>query len=104
MAWLTSAREKKLALTQRGDNPALDYLNPHLRLGFIPGPIRPRRNDRHAIVLPQVSIRGVQIRLVIAGMRDRALQVVRHHHFGHAAEKLESSLMRTDPVPQVLPS
>ena len=34
---------------------------------------------------------------------DGALQVIRHHDFGHAAEELKSSLMRTDPVPQVLP-
>ena len=103
MAWLTSAREKNLAFAQGGDDPALDYLNPHLRLGLVSGSVRPRRNDRHAVVLPQVPIGRVQIRLVIAGMRDGALQVIRHHDFAHAAEKLEGALMRTNPVPQILP-
>ena len=101
---LVDFREREeLALAQSGHDPALDYLNPHLRFGFVPGPIPPRRNDRHAIVLTQIPVGRVQIRFVVAGMRDGGLQIVGHHDFCRTAEKLEGSHMRTDPVPQVLP-
>ena len=94
---------EELALAQGGHDPALDYLNAHLRLGLVPGSIRPRRNDRHAVVLAQVAVGGIQIRLVIAGMRDGGLQVIRDHDLGHPAEELEGPHVRTDPVPQILP-
>jgi len=54
-------------------------------------------------VFSQVSIRGIQIRLVIARMRDGGLQVIGDHDLGHATEKLPGPHMRTDPVPQILP-
>src|SRR5579864_3009135 len=67
------AQREELALAQGRDNPALDYLNTDLRLGFIPGSIRPRRNNRHAVVLPKVAVSGIQIRFVIAGVCYRRL-------------------------------
>jgi hypothetical protein len=67
----------------------LDYLNAHFRFGFVPGPIGSRRNDRDTVVLSQVAVGGIQIRLVIAGMRDGGLQIIRHHDLGHATEKLK---------------
>ena len=54
-------------------------------------------------MLAQVAVGGVQIRLVIAGMGDRRLQVIWDHDLGHATEKLPGPHMRTDPVPQILP-
>jgi hypothetical protein len=79
---------EELTLAQGRDDPALHDLNAHLRLGFVPGSIGPRRNDRHAVV---------------TGMRNRGLQVIGHHHLGHPAEELEGPRMRADPVPQILP-
>ena len=90
---------EELALAQGRDDPALDYLNADLRLGLVPGPIRPRRNDCHAVVFAQVAVGGVQIRLVIAGMGDSGLQVIWDHDLGHATEELPGPHMRTDPVP-----
>ena len=94
---------EELTLAQGRDDPALHDLNAHLRLGFVPGSIGPRRNDRHAVVLTQVAVGGIQIRLVVTGMRNRGLQVIGHHHLGHPAEELEGPRMRADPVPQILP-
>src|ERR1019366_5123006 len=97
------AEREELLFAQRGDDPALHYLYAHFRLRFIFGPIRPRRNDGHAVVLAQIAISGVQIRFVVARMGDGGLQVIRHHDLGHAAEILERPDMGTGPAPQILP-
>src|ERR1019366_6895607 len=97
------AEREELLFAQRGDDPALHYLYAHFRLRFIFGPIRPRRNDGHAVVLAQIAISGVQIRFVVARMGDGGLQVMRHHDLGHAAEILKRPDMGTGPAPQILP-
>ena len=94
---------EELVFAQRRHDPALHYLYAHFHLRFFPGPIRPRRNDGHAVVLAEIAISGIQIRLVIAGVGDGGLQVIRHHDFSHAIEEAERPNMGTDPAPQILP-
>jgi len=53
-------------------------------------------------VLAQVTVSGIQIGLVIAGVRDGRLQIIWNYNFSHAAEELPGPHMRTDPVPQIL--
>src|ERR1035441_7096022 len=103
IAWLASASEKNLCFAQRRDDPTLHYLNACLGFGFVPGSIGSCRNDGYAVVLPQVPVSGIQFRLVIAGMRDGGLQVIRHHNLDYPTEKLECPDMGPNPVPQILP-
>ena len=75
------------ALAQRGQDPALDQLHRHLDLGLVARAPDARREHRHAVVAGQVLVGRVGVRLVAAGPAHRALQVVRHHQLGHAAEE-----------------
>jgi hypothetical protein len=86
-------QREELALAQRRYYPSLDYLNAGFGLGLVPGSIRPRRNDRHAVMLGQIAVRGIQIRLVIAWMRDGGLQIVWDHNLGRPAQKLKGPHM-----------
>ena len=98
MAVLSSSREKNWG----GEDPALDHLHANLGLGLVARLTRPRRHYRHAIVLGQVAVAGVDVRLVTMGLAHRTAQVVRHHDLRHSAKEGEAAGMGAQPVRQLL--
>ena len=78
-------REERL-VAQRRHDPALDVLDRGLHLRLVPRRAGPRRQHRGAIVSGQVLVRGVQVRLVAAGLARPGLLVVRDHELRYPAD------------------
>lgn len=87
-------------MAQGGEDPALDHL--HAGLGLVARLTGPCWYHRHAVVLGQVAVAGVDVRLVAMGLAHRSAQVVRHHDLWHPAEEGEAAGMGAQPVRQLL--
>ena len=94
-------REER-AMAKCGENPPLDHLNSHFRLGPIPWAAHPRGQYRHAVVADEVVVGRIQVRLVAMGAADRGAQIVGDHQLRHTAEELEGAHVRRRPVGQRL--
>src|SRR5882757_765155 len=92
------AETKEGALPQRRHDPALHSLDTHLDDGLVARLTHPRRQDRHAIVLGEVLVAGVEIRLVATGAAHTALEVIRDDRPRYPAEVLERAHMSCEPV------
>ncbi|MNH21910.1 hypothetical protein D3C79_817440 [compost metagenome] len=68
-------REEGL-MAQAGQDPALDDLHTHFRLGFVLGLVRACGHHRHLIVLGQLLVAGVKLGVISASLADTALEVV----------------------------
>ena len=58
-------------IAQPGQNPALGDQDRLLDLGLVARFVRPRRQDRHAVVVGELQIAAVQARLVAVRVGDR---------------------------------
>ncbi|MCY1369081.1 hypothetical protein D9M69_561000 [compost metagenome] len=85
---------KELAVAQGGEDPALDHLHADLGLGLVAWFAGSRRHHRHAVVLGQVTVAGVDVRLVAMALAHRAAQVVRHHDLRDPVEEGEAARVR----------
>ena len=64
--------------------------------------VRPRRQDRHAVVVGELQIAAVQARLVAVRVGDRGLEIVADHELRRAAQESEQVHVRADPVGDLL--
>ena len=90
-------REER-SVAKRGQDPALYDLHGDLHLRLVPRAPGPRRQHRHAVVVGQVVVGGVDVRLVAVGAAHGRAQVVRDHQLRTAPEELERANMRCRPV------
>ena len=81
---------EELAVAQDRHNPALDYLHADFNLGFILGFARASRQYGDPVMLGQITVTGVDVRLVAMRFAEAATQVVRHQDLVCPTEKSES--------------
>ena len=89
-------------MTQRGQDPALNYLHMDLGFGFIPRLFHPCREDSHPVVAGQIVVGGVGVGLVAMRPAHRRAEIVRNEQLGAAAIEAERPHVRRDPVGQRL--
>ena len=89
-------------MAQAAQQPALDDADAGLDLGFVAGPIWPRRQHRRAVMGGELGVGSIDLRVVEARLDDRDLGIVGHQQPGHAAEEIERAHMRVGPVRQRL--
>lgn len=89
-------------MAQARQDPALHDLHPDLDLGLVFGFIRARRDHGHAVVRGHRRIGGIQVRFVAAGARYPGPEIVGDEERGHAADEVEQTHVRTDPVGELL--
>ena len=102
IATLRSAALKNRRLRSLGQNPALGDQDRLLDLGLVARFVRPRRQDRHAVVVGELQIAAVQARLVAVRVGDRGLEIVADHELRRAAQESEQVHVRADPVGDLL--
>ena len=89
-------------MAQAGQNPPLDDLHADLDLGLVAGFPNAGGNDGDPVVLGQHLIRGVELRLIPAGLGDPAFEIVGHDDLRHPAKEGKGPNMRGCPVRQRL--
>ena len=89
-------------VAQTGQDPALDHLDAHFRLGLVFGLANAGGDDGRAVVFGQVLVGGIQIGLVAAGVFDPGFEIVRDDDLGHTAEESEHADVGANPVGQFL--
>ena len=77
------------AVSEHGDDPSLGHEHSSFRFGLVPRLSRPRRDDRHGVVLGELLVGEVHVGLITMGPRHRRAQVVRHRDVRRAAEELQ---------------
>jgi hypothetical protein len=101
MAVFSSLRLKKVRW-RRPPGSSARRSAPRFRLGLVARLAHPRRHDRHAVVVGQLQIGGIEIRLVAVRLAHAAAQIVRDQNGWSPIEVREGPHMRADPVGQAL--
>jgi len=87
---------------QTREDPSLGHLHADLGLRLVPRLRRTRRQDDGPVVPGELLVGSIDARLVAAGNRDGAPQLVGHERAGHAVEVRERAHVAPDPVGQRL--
>ena len=87
-------QRKEASVPQPRQNPASDHLNPDLYFRFVAPLVRPRRDNRGAVMPRHVGVGPVDHRLVEGGLGDAGLQIVADRLPRDATERGEGADMR----------
>lgn len=74
------AQGEKLAIAQDRQDPALDHLHTNFNLVFVLGFSGSRGQHRYAVMLGQITVTGIDVRLVAMRFGDATAQIVRHQN------------------------
>ena len=89
-------------VAQPAKKPALDDADAGFDLGLIPGPPRPRRQHRSAVMARHVGVAAIYLGIEVAGLDHRDLGVVGHQQLRRPAEEGERGVVPLDPVRHLL--
>ena len=96
------AQAEESAMSQYRQYPSLGDEHTIFHGRLVRGFTWTRRQHRAAVVLRHIRVSRIQVRLVLAGFADAALEIIRHQHPGSAAEILQRPPVGADPVRQCL--
>ena len=93
---------EELPVAQLGDDKASRDLDPNFDLSFVPGPIRPCRQNGGAVVGRHLGVGAIDRWLVEAGFGDARAEIVGHHNGRSPSNEGKGARVRADPVGQAL--
>ena len=89
-------------VAQAGQDPAFDYLYPHLGLGLVLRLVGAGREDGGAVVAGQLLVGGVGLGVVATGLADGTTQVIGHQEGGDSAKEAQGALVGGYPIREPL--
>jgi hypothetical protein len=89
-------------MAKPGENPALNYLHPHLDLGFIAWFGGSSWDDGKAKMVSQLQVGPIDLGFIAMRALDGGLEIVGHHDLRHPTDGVKGSHMGANPVGQTL--